>query len=163
MPLVELVFDRKRRTFLLRASVALPEPWGHAPASFGRWFALVMTFDTGAFNSAIADGVARSIGVPVDALPHEPTLGATGLDSCPVLGGLFLQPRGPRIRPVLLPKVTILPASIEAQDPQEAPPLRRDWVPAAPRLNLLAMDFVEQTRASASLNVRSGRGHLQWE
>lgn len=162
MALIHLLFDRRQRMFLLRAWVALPEPWGHAPASFGRWLALVMTFDTGAYNSAIADSVAGSLGVPVDALPLGPTVGATGHGFRPVLGGLFFQPRAPGIQPVLLPKVTILPASLEAPAPPQAPPSFIGPAPAAPPLNLLGMDFVEQVGASVSLNVRAGRGQLQW-
>jgi hypothetical protein len=159
---IELEDDRPRRAVLAEALVALPEPWGHAPTSLARWTPVTFTVDTGAFNSAIADAVARALAIPVETLPLKPIGGATGLGLRPVLLGLFLQPRAARIGPVLLPRVTVLPASLEAPAPPDTPPSLRGLSPPAASLNLLGMDFLEHVGASVTLDLPTGRGHLQW-
>jgi hypothetical protein len=159
---IQLAYDPPLRAFGLHAFVVLPEPWGHPPASLSPWRAVKMTVDTGAFNSALADGVARSLGLPVESLPREVIGGSTGRGSVPFLRHVFLRPRVPEALPILLPKVSILPADLEA--PRAAPSSRGAAAvprPAGP-LNLLGMDVLQLLRSRVALDLENGTGSLRW-
>jgi hypothetical protein len=159
---IQLEYDSPGRAFRLQAFVALPEPWGHAPASLGRWRTLEMTLDTGASQSAIAEAVARSLGVPVETLPRASVRGSTGRGSLAFLRHLFLRPQIPGVLPILVPKVLILPADLE--DPRAPPPILGPGAPRGPAgpLNLLGMDVLRFLRSRVALDLENGTGSLRW-
>lgn len=161
MAAIHLSFNKETGSFLLGAAIAVAEAWGGPPLAASKWLGVIMIVDSGAAHCAVSDSLARRLGILVESLETEPTIGATGLEDRPVARSLFLELPLANLPPLRLEAVTVLHPRVEQA--LGAATLSRDVMPAAARrLAILGVDVAIRLGARMSLDYLTRKGILEW-